>query len=172
MPLTVEAIASATRCPFDNVARLWPSVCSALDGEDIRSDMVEIAAAATIAVETGIFLPVRERRASEKQVEIRRLQDRYWSTGYYGRGLIQLTWARNYHRYGQRLGLPLLEQPDLLLEPGPSAAVLAAFFADNQVAKAANQRNWRLTRRLVNGGFHGWEPYERIVAELLRWRDA
>ena len=34
---------------------------------------------------------------------------------YYGRGMIQLTWWENYKNMGKILGLPLLEQPELLL---------------------------------------------------------
>ena len=35
---------------------------------------------------------------------------------YYGRGLVQLTWADNYKRMGKILGLPLYESPALAME--------------------------------------------------------
>lgn len=77
---------------------------------------------ATVQWETAhTFEPIRERRAGIRQAEIRRRQDRYWNTGFYGRGLVQLTWRRNYARAG-RLVFPnepdlLVHNPDLLLDP-------------------------------------------------------
>jgi putative chitinase len=35
---------------------------------------------------------------------------------YYGRGLVQLTWAENYKRVGNRLGIDLYHHPDLALD--------------------------------------------------------
>lgn len=42
---------------------------------------------------------------------------------YYGRGLVQLTWYENYQNMGRILGLPLLEQPELLLTMDVSVKV-------------------------------------------------
>jgi len=50
-----------------------------------------------------------------RRKEVRRLQDRYWNTGYYGRGPIQITWERNYRAAQTLTGAPLLRAPDLLL---------------------------------------------------------
>jgi len=43
---------------------------------------------------------------------------------YYGRGDIQLTWYENYQNMGIILNLPLLEQPELALQPGISARIM------------------------------------------------
>ncbi|MDE4909257.1 hypothetical protein PQI07_00895 [Methylobacterium sp. 092160098-2] len=43
---------------------------------------------------------------------------------YYGRGASQLTWLDNYRRFGRRLGLDLVGDPDLALVPETSAAIL------------------------------------------------
>lgn len=43
---------------------------------------------------------------------------------YYGRGDVQLTWYENYERMGNLMGLPLLEQPELALDPEISALIL------------------------------------------------
>ena len=60
---------------------------------------------ATIQWETGGALqPVRERRVSRARApRDRESQDRYWSTGFYGRGYIQITWRENYERAEKRL---------------------------------------------------------------------
>ena len=43
---------------------------------------------------------------------------------YYGRGFVQLTWADNYKRMGNFLGLDLYQEPDLALEPETAALIL------------------------------------------------
>lgn len=43
---------------------------------------------------------------------------------YYGRGDVQLTWYENYKRMGELLGIPLLEQPELALNPEISARIM------------------------------------------------
>ena len=43
---------------------------------------------------------------------------------YYGRGDVQLTWFENYERMGDLMSLPLLEQPELAMDPEISAQIL------------------------------------------------
>jgi len=43
--------------------------------------------------------------------------DRAKYAPYFGRGPIQLTWVDNYRKAGDALGLPLVQQPDLVLQP-------------------------------------------------------
>lgn len=43
---------------------------------------------------------------------------------YYGRGDVQLTWYENYEKMGELLGIPLLENPDMALEPEISAKIM------------------------------------------------
>ncbi len=43
---------------------------------------------------------------------------------YYGRGDVQLTWYENYEKMGKLLGIPLLEQPELALNPEISAKIM------------------------------------------------
>ncbi len=43
---------------------------------------------------------------------------------YYGRGDVQLTWYENYLNMGRILNLPLLEQPELALQPSISARIM------------------------------------------------
>lgn len=89
---------------------------------------------ATIRWETAqTFQPIRERRArratNPRHWEI---QNRYWPSGFYGRGYVQITWESNYRRAGRRLaGHTLIvdgverrvedetfvENPDLVLDP-------------------------------------------------------
>jgi putative chitinase len=43
---------------------------------------------------------------------------------YYGRGDVQLTWYENYELMGKLLNIPLLEQPELALNPEISARIM------------------------------------------------
>lgn len=167
MPFTADEIANATGCPQRNVAASWPSLITALDEFSIDSDRVQAAVAATIAVETGVFLPVRERHADPlKQPDIWALQARYWESGYMGRGFIQLTWKSNYEKYGRMLGIDLVGNPDLAQHTMTASRVLAAFFKVTGAAHAADDANWEKVRKIVNGGVHGLEPFLKIIKRL------
>lgn len=56
---------------------------------------------------------------------------------YRGRGFNQLTFADNYHIYGNRIGVNLISNPDLVNSPTIAAQVLACFFEDG--IKRANK---------------------------------
>jgi predicted chitinase len=43
---------------------------------------------------------------------------------YYGRGLIQLTWYENYLQFGLVIGIDLLNNPDLALQPDYAAEII------------------------------------------------
>lgn len=72
------------------------------------------------------FAPIREGRANRtRQPYLYALQERYWHTGYFGRGYVQLTWRENYLRLGQEIGLgdQLVVNPDKVLEPDIAAHI-------------------------------------------------
>jgi hypothetical protein len=50
----------------------------------------------------------------------------YWRDGWFGRGPVQTTHERNYRKMGARLGVDLIEHPELLLDPkiGADSAVV------------------------------------------------
>lgn len=79
----------------------------------------------------GRMVPVREGFA-KTDAQARKITAKYPygqpdpKTGhaYYGRGHVQLTWAKNYQAMGVLLHLPLYENPDLALDPAISAQIL------------------------------------------------
>jgi hypothetical protein len=167
--LTDDFVAQALQVPPSHVRLVWPHVMAALEAEGINGLNTQAGAAATIGVEARDFLPVKERRANQtRQPGLWTLQSRYWDTGFMGRGLIQLTWQKNYEHFGKRLGLDLVASPELLMQPDVSAKVLAAFFKDNGVATACEAANWPKARRLVNGGLTGFELFNSYVGRLLQ----
>jgi putative chitinase len=87
---------------------------------------------------------------------------------YRGRGLIQLTGRGNYRAAAQGIGLPLEEQPELLVQPGPAALSAAWFWKSHGLNELADDRNddndtedFRTITRRINGGIVGLK--ERIA---------
>ena len=87
---------------------------------------------ATAFHETGARMqPVREgfalTDAQARKIVARRSYgqpDPVTGQVYYGRGHVQLTWAVNYQRMADELGVPMYENPDLALEPYTSSRVM------------------------------------------------
>lgn len=76
-------------------------------------------ALATVKHETANkYQPIREYR-SKPGSKGRANQDRYWLTGYYGRGYVQLTWKRNYELFG------IADNPDAALSPVGAYKILS-----------------------------------------------
>ncbi|MCW5959282.1 MAG: hypothetical protein KIS76_03915 [Pyrinomonadaceae bacterium] len=123
------------------------------------TDIRHIAyALATIAHETAwTFKPIREYR-SRAGTKARANQDRYWLSGYYGRGYVQLTWQRNYRKAGKDLGIDLDKNPDLALEPEHAFAIMTAgmfggWFTGKALGDYINdsKTDYRNARRIING---------------------
>ena len=135
-----------------NVAANWPLIVGALSTVDILSLTTEIAAAATVMVETGTFAPILEKMAGPHQPELYKRQMEYFP--YIGRGFVQLTWKKNYAMFGPFVGVDLVRYPYKALEASTAAMILAEYFRQMRVADAAKEYDWKRVRRLVNGGYH------------------
>jgi predicted chitinase len=77
---------------------------------------------------------------------------------YRGRGYVQLTWANNYRRAGEALGLDLVDDPDLALEPAVAYRILAIGMAEGWFTGrrlgayiAGPKCDYLGARRVVNG---------------------
>ncbi len=71
--------------------------------------------------------------------------------GYHGRGLIQLTWERNYRAAGDALGFDYVGNPGLLLQPKHAALSAAWFWKENGCSAAAERGDMRDVTLRVNG---------------------
>lgn len=72
-----------------------------------------------------------------------------------GRGLLQITGRGMYQRCGDALGLPLLEQPDLLLQPEQAVLSAAWFWQSNGLNALADAGDFEAITRRINGGLNG-----------------
>lgn len=82
---------------------------------------------------------------------------------YFGRGLVQLTWFENYQLMGRLLNIPLLENPELALQPNVSVKIMfegmlrgSSSFGDFtgkclEQYFNATEEDWINARRIING---------------------
>lgn len=155
-----------------NVTTSWPLILASLTAHDMPTLPVQIAAAATVCVESPTWLPVPEKYSGTPEVYFAKYDGRMGNIEpgdgmkYKGRGFIQITGKSNYARYGAMLGIDLVGNPDLALQPSVAADVLALYFRDRNIDAAAKVGNWVSVRKLVNGGVNGLEKFLGIVNAL------
>lgn len=76
---------------------------------------------------------------------------------YRGRGPKQITGKNNYRLMQQLLGLPLLDQPDLLRIPEHGALAAAAYWDHAGCSALIDAGNFEAVTRAINGGLIGHE---------------
>ena len=82
---------------------------------------------ATVEHETNnTFMPVKEAYWLSEGWRKRHL--RYYP--YFGRGYVQITWKKNYKKFSDLLGLDLVDNPDLALEPDVAIDILVIGMRD------------------------------------------
>ena len=79
-----------------------------------------------------------------------------------GRGLKQLTGKDNYTRCGQSLGIDLVSNPDLLLEPIYAARSAGWFWKTNNLSKYADVGDIKGMTKVINGGYIGLEARQAL----------
>ena len=106
------------------------------------------------------FKAIAEIRA-KPGTDIWRMQNRYWYTGFYGRGFVQLTWRKNYLKFSKILGLDLVKNPDLVLLPAVGATILVLGMRDGLFSGVGLSKYFKPgtadyigARAIVNGTFH------------------
>lgn len=87
-----------------------------------------------------------------------------------GRGLKQLTGKDNYTRCGAALGLDLVANPDLLLEPSAAARSAGWFWRTNNLSKFADIGDMEGMTKKINGGLIGIADrkarYEKVLTAV------
>lgn len=119
---------------------------------------------ATVYHETDKAMQPIEEYGKGKKYKYGRPDNRTGQT-YYGRGFVQLTWYDNYKKAGAKLGVDLLNKPELAL------GLLVA----TKILFAGMREGWFTGKRLkdyFNGGKEEWNEARRIIngtdkAELI-----
>lgn len=146
--------AKLTQAQGDAVKKLLVN-CNRLDVTDLR----QIAYILATCWHECRFKSIREIRA-RKGTTVWQMQEMYWHTGFYGRGFSQLTWKRNYDKFGKLLGIDLVNNPDLALDPDIGAKILVmgmrdGLFSGKKLSDYFTRisTDWLGARRIVNGTF-------------------
>lgn len=85
-----------------------------------------------------------------------------------GRGLKQLTGKDNYTRCGSSLGVDLVSNPDLLLEPMYAARSAGWFWKSNNLSSFADVGDIKGMTKKINGGFIGLEQRQALYDSCLK----
>jgi putative chitinase len=87
-----------------------------------------------------------------------------------GRGLKQLTGKDNYARCGRDLGIDIVGNPDLLLEPAYAARSAGWFWRTNSLSTYADKGDLEGMTKKINGGLIGYAErkakYDKILAAM------
>ncbi len=159
--------AYARRAPFGGrLTQAQVQGCEAIiaAAREITDDRHLAYILATAFHETGGKMqPVREGFAKTDAGARRAVAGRRYAVEknghvYYGRGLPQLTWERNYIRMGLVLGVDMKNNPDLMLDPDLSARALVLGMTDGMFTTKRLSDYFNATtddpegaRRIVNG---------------------
>lgn len=147
---------------------------------------------ATATHETGrVMAPIKEtvqawhknKNPSDKEV-MRRLQraydarklkwvrSPYWNQGWFGRGYVQITHKRNYEKLGKAIGVDLVGNPDMALQPRVAAQILVKGMVDGLFTgkKLVDYLpgDYRNARRIVNG----MDRADEIASLAMKYEDA
>ena len=103
------------------------------------------------------FRPIKEIRA-RAGTKLHTVQNKYWGSGYFGRGYVQITWDYNYKKFGEKIGVNLLGNPDLALRPDIAGKIICYGMAKGAfTGKGLNNyfsgstADWTNARRIING---------------------
>lgn len=145
------------------------AIMDAWGASGVRDDRQLAYVLATAFHETGCTMaPVRETFATSDASAKQRLTKAwksgklkvskdYWSGGYFGRGFVQLTHEANYRKAGAKLGIDLVANPSLALEPGTAATILCrgmieGWFTGKKLSDyIATKADYVSARKIVNG---------------------
>ena len=121
------------------------------------TDLRALAYVLSTAIGESNIQPIKEYRASPG-TSLYTVQNRYWGSGYYGRGYVQLTWDYNYKKFGDLLKIDLLRNPDLALKPDTAGKIICLGMAKGLFTGVGlsnyfsdSKADWYNARRIVNG---------------------
>jgi hypothetical protein len=155
------------------IAQNWDKCFAALEKYGLSDVLTQIGMLANIRTEVASFLPIQEyggaayyTRMYEGRADLGNTQQGDGAR-YCGRGYIQLTGRANYRTYGGLIGVDLEGNPELALDAGIAAEVLAVYTRARGIQAACATQNWRQVRIAVNGGLNGWDVFIGKVSTLL-----
>jgi len=86
---------------------------------------------------------------------------------YHGRGLIQLTGKDNYRNCGEGIGMDLISNPELLLQPKGAALSAGWFFNKHGLNALADAQDYETMTKRINGGTLGLDDRIAKIKKAL-----
>jgi putative chitinase len=86
---------------------------------------------------------------------------------YLGRGLIQLTGKENYERCGLAIGVDLLSDPNLLLDPRYAVLSAGWFWRKKDLNTLADLKDYNTMTKRINGGLLGLDDRKAKISKAL-----
>jgi predicted chitinase len=144
-------------CPAAKRAAYLPFIQQAMQEFSITAYLREAAFLAQLAHESA-ELRYMEEIASGAAYEGRKdLGNTQPGDGkrYKGRGPIQLTGRANYQKYGDQLGLDLVNNPTIAATPEVGFRIAGLYWQSNGLNALADQQQFEKITRRINGGLNG-----------------
>lgn len=157
-------------CAAAKRADYLPFIQQAMQEFEITSYLREAAFLAQLAHESG-ELRYMEEIASGAAYEGRRdLGNTQPGDGkrYKGRGPIQLTGRANYQKYGDLLGLDLVNNPTIAATPKVGFRIAGQFWQLNGLNPLADQQNFKQITKRINGGYNGLDDRTKYYDRAKR----
>lgn len=171
MTFTIEQLAAATSSPYGNAKVYHQHLLDGMTRFNIDSLHRQAAFLATVSVESAHLSAVEEGLYYRDAARLARIYPRAFKDakaaepythnpkglsellykGYSGRGLIQLTWRRNYERASEALGYDYVGNPSLVAEPKHAALTAAWYWHDAKCNDPADRGDMTEVTRRVNG---------------------
>lgn len=83
-----------------------------------------------------------------------------------GRGILQVTGRSNYTACGEWTGLPLVDQPELLEDPGPAVRSACWYWMTRDMNSICDAQNFTLLTRRINGGTNGIASRQQWLSKI------
>lgn len=173
-PVTIDQLAKATGASEANAKKFYPWLLQAMRQFDINTARRQAQFLATVGVESARMTTTEEDLYYRDAARLARIYPRAFKTpvdakpyvanakalgqllyqGYWGRGLIQLTWLKNYQAAQDALGQKYVDMPDVVTTPAHAALTAAWYWATNgcnQMADRDTAGTMEAVTRAVNG---------------------
>jgi putative chitinase len=162
-----------------------PFVNKVMEIYEIDTPLRASAFLAQIAHESGelrymeeIWGPTEQQKKYEPPSElVQKLGNTETGDGfrYRGRGPMMITGRANYQKYGDRLGVDLVGNPDLATTPQYAFSTAGLYWKLNGLNELADVQDFTTITRKINGGLNGLaerEKYYEIAKDALSAADA
>lgn len=134
------------------------------------TDKKELAAfMGTTSHESGGFSKMNEVGGGRQYEGNRQLGNTQAGDGdrYRGRGYIQLTGRSNYTDMSKRLGIDLVNNPDLAADPKIAEKIAVEYWKSRKISNEAKAGNIYNVRKKVNGGYNGMQDFSERYNKYL-----